>query len=109
MATVQLPLHDPMYINGVMTNVWVYFFQNLAGLNSGQVDISELEQLVKQLPLQSLQGQQQFEINEIRNQFSLASVSPIQADQVIPIIAVHLPSEQSMQLLTLPTQEVILE
>lgn len=103
----QVPLRDQMYINGVMANTWVYFFQRLADLNTGLVDLSELEQLVKQLPSQAIQGQQQFEINEIKNQIPLVPIFVQQIDHYIPAVAINLPGEQPMPLLPLPVQEVI--
>lgn len=103
----QVPLRDQMYINGVMATTWVYFFQRLASLNTGLVDLSELEQLTKQLPSQAIQGQQQFEIDGIKNQVSLIPIFVHQTDQVIPTVAINLPGEQPMSLLPLPVQEVI--
>lgn len=107
----QVPLRDPIYINGVMSSAWVSFFQRLASLDNdnGQADIIELEQLAKQLPSQAIQSQKQAEIHEIKSQVSLVPIPANQADQIIPPVAMVVSNEQCMPWLPLPIQEVILE
>lgn len=103
--STQVPLFEPIYSNGVMSQVWVMFFQKLAKLaNNADAngDILELIQLVHQLPSNALQTQLGFELNEIKNSFSFIPIYSHQTEEIPPIQAVFLCSEQPLPLSHLP-------
>lgn len=120
--TIQLPLYEPMYINGHLSPVWASFFDSIiALLNASQLaDLITLMQLASQLPDQSKQGQTALDMAHLADQFS--SVIANQSDQaqlgVIPITqqqnielqplqAVFLCANESLTQVSVPQFEVI--
>lgn len=121
--STQVPLFEPIYSNGIMSQVWVMFFQKLAKLannSNANGDILELIQLVHQLPNNALQTQLGFELNEMKNSFSFIpiylhqteEIPPIQAvflcsEQILPLSQIHQQDEHILPALTLPSSEII--
>lgn len=121
--STQVPLQEPIYLNGVLTQVWVMFFQKLAKLaNNADAngDLLELIQLVHQLPSNALQTQLSFELNEIKNSFShipiyshqSEEIPSIQAvflcsEQLLPLCNIQQQDEQTLPILSLPASEII--
>lgn len=121
--TSQVPVWQSMYVNGVMHQTWINFFERLAALAdvSNLVDLIELAQKAGELPAQAIQGQQGFDITSIQNQFfqeHLATIQdvnqfesiPIQIsvnDYLPPVQAVFLWPEQSISLAPIPSGEII--
>lgn len=119
----QVPLQQTMYANGVMSQVWIDFFERLATLKNeaNLIDLIELAQRVGELPSQAIQGQQGFDLAQIKNKFELSALYffqpnqafdfiPIQAPpdyEIPPIQAVFLCPEQSFCAADVPTLEVI--
>lgn len=62
----QVPIREPMYIDGVMTPTWLRFFEQLAALiNSGDLaDYVTLAQLANQLPTQAMLGQHELALQQ---------------------------------------------
>ena len=121
--STQVPLFEPIYSNGVISQVWVMFFLKLAKLaNNADAsgDIFELTQLANQLPNNAQQTQLGFELNELKNSFGFIPIYSQQAEEIPPVQAVFLCSEQILPLsqinqqneyilpaLTLPSSEII--
>ncbi|WP_151805378.1 hypothetical protein [Acinetobacter junii] len=119
----QVPLQQPMYFNGVMSQVWINFFERLATLKNEAdlIDLVELAQRVSELPSQAIQSQQGFDLEQIKNKFELSNMyftqpdqafdfTPIQisvAQEIPPVQAVFLCQEQLLSQVGLPTNEVI--
>lgn len=120
----QVPLREPIYINGVMSSIWLSFFERLSQLDNdnNQADIIEIEQLVKQLPIQAAQGQQQLDIDQIFNQSPPVATSHQDDNHIFPTVSISLVcdvglwpmsnitsvnQQHSMPLLELPLQGVI--
>lgn len=66
-GVMQLPLYEPIYINGQMTQTWAMFFQNLVNI-SNQIknqNLADLIKLANQLPDQSKQGQSALDFDNL--------------------------------------------
>ncbi|MFW2011595.1 hypothetical protein [Acinetobacter bereziniae] len=99
--STQVPLCEPIYSNGVMSQVWVMFFQKLAKLannSDANGDILELIQLVHQLPNNAQQAQLGFDLNDIQHSFDSIPIFTQQSEEMPPIQAVFLCSEQPLPL-----------
>ena len=121
--TTQVPLYEPIYINGGISNVWVMFFQKLARLaNNADAngDLLELIQLANQLPNNAQQAQQSADIADLQNQFSSITIHqsqnveipPVTAvflchDETMPLCAVQVSSNSTFPFLNLPSSEII--
>lgn len=121
--STQVPLYEPIYSNGVISQVWVMFFLKLAKLaNTADAngDISELIQLVHQLPNNAQQAQLVFDLSDIQHTFSSIpiftqqneEIPPVQAvflcsEQILPLTQIHQQNEQILPVLTLPSSEII--
>lgn len=121
--STQVPLYEPIYSNGVISQVWVMFFLKLAKLaNNADAngDILELIQLVHQLPNNAQQAQLIFDLSDTQNSFSSIPIFTQQNEEIPPVQAVFLCSEQPLPLsqfhlrnehilpaLTLPSSEII--
>ena len=119
----QVPLYEPIYINGAVSNVWVMFFQKLAQLaNKAETsgDLLELMQLANQLPSNAQQAQLRFEMSEFNNTFSAVPIAfessveipPVTAvflclDDVFPLNAVESSSQGELLISALPSSEII--
>lgn len=122
--TVQLPIRQPMYVNGLMHQVWIDFFEKLASLGDegNLIDLIELMQRVAELPSQAIQAQQGYDIaamqntvpvHQTHNQHKEYFLPPVsisshqEAQQLPPIQAVFLCPQQAIPALNLPGHEVI--
>ncbi|WP_151738247.1 hypothetical protein [Acinetobacter junii] len=102
----QVPLQQPMYFNGVMSQVWINFFERLATLKNEAdlIDLVELAQKVGELPSQAIQGQQAFDLEQIKNRFELSSLNSTQPNQAFDFIPIQIPVAQEIP----PVQAVFL-
>lgn len=120
---LQVPLHQPMYFNGVMSQVWINFFERLATLKNEAdlIDLVELAQRVGELPSQAIQSQQGFDFEQIKNKFELSILNSTQPNQAFDFIPIQIPvaqeippaqaaflcQEQLLGAVNVPTLEVI--
>lgn len=88
--SVQLPLYEPMYVNGQLSQVWAMFFESLVGLlnNETIADLIELLQLSSQLQNQAITGQASIDTAAMQSIVSLIAAS-ISLDPPIPLITQH--------------------
>lgn len=89
--TTQVPLYEPIYANGVISQVWVMFFDKLAKLaNNADAngDLLELIQLANQLPINAQQAQQGYDIAVIQDTFSTIPAHTNQDIEIPPLMAV---------------------
>lgn len=102
----QVPLQQPMYFNGVMSQVWINFFERLAALKNEAdlIDLVELAQRVGELPSQAIQSQQGFDLEQIKNKFELSALYFTQPDQAFDFIPIQIPVAQEIP----PVQAVFL-
>lgn len=102
----QVPLQQPMYVNGVMSQVWINFFERLAALKNEAdlIDLVELAQRVGELPSQAIQSQQGFDLEKIKNKFELSALYFTQPDQAFDFIPIQIPVAQEIP----PVQAVFL-
>lgn len=121
--TTQVPLYEPIYANGVISQVWVMFFDKLAKLaNNADAngDLLELIQLANQLPINAQQAQQGYDIAVIQDTFSTIpahtnqdiEIPPLMAvflchDEIMPLCAVQAFSDSVFPSLNLPSSEII--
>lgn len=107
--STQVPLYEPIYINGHMSNVWVMFFQKLARIanDADTGDLLTLVQLANQLPSNAQQGQTAFDIAELQNAFSAVPLHISQDVEIPPATAVFLCQQEVMPLVTPPSLEII--
>lgn len=121
--STQVPLYEPIYSNGVISQVWVMFFQKLAKLannTDANGDILELIQLANQLPTNAHLAQQGFDIAEMQNVFTTVpihqsyfeEIPPLQAvflcdQEIMPLCAIPMSIEPILPVVTLPSSEII--
>lgn len=104
--TTQVPLYEPIYANGVLSNVWMMFFQKLARLSNNadaNGDILELIQLSNQLPSNAQQAQQGADIVDLQNVFSSIPIHQSQNIEIPPVMAVFLCHDEIMPLCAMQT------
>ncbi|NNP70932.1 hypothetical protein [Acinetobacter sp. Ac_5812] len=90
----QVPIRQPMYVNGVMHQVWIDFFEKLAALTNTDdyIDLIELAQKAAELPSQATQGQQGFAISDLQNQFQqsfLPQIETLNTFDLVPICCIQ--------------------
>lgn len=119
----QVPLYEPIYSNGVISQVWVMFFQKLAKLannTDANGDILELIQLANQLSTNAHLAQQGLDIAEMQNVFTtvpihlnhIEEIPPLQAvflcdQKIMPLCAIPMSIEPVLPMVTLPSSEII--
>ena len=93
--TTQVPIQEPMYINGQLSQVWLMFFLRLSQVVSvdDQADLTEITQIAHQLPPQAIQNQTLLDLNAI--------------DQMQPLQAVFLLPEFHAPLAIVPSSEIL--
>lgn len=133
--TTQVPLQEPMYINGQLSQVWHMFFLRLsrvAAVDDG-VDLTNITQLAHQAPTQATQGQMLIDMGVLKESPPLMQQQahqkeipqPLQAvflhpDQYAPLaninitnshpnsfVSVNIPAEQDTQPVAIPPSEII--
>ncbi|WP_104488841.1 hypothetical protein [Acinetobacter indicus] len=133
--TTQVPIQEPIYVNGHISQVWLMFFMRLSKIASfgDAVDLRDITLLAHQLPTQASQGQMQFDIDSIKGtqipiqhesirqttphpvmqiQIQPMHIQPLQAvflcpDFLLPILDTQLQQQEKIQVINLPTSEVI--
>ncbi|WP_048766306.1 hypothetical protein [Acinetobacter sp. 243_ASPC] len=103
--STQVPLYEPIYSNGVISQVWVMFFQKLAKLannTDANGDILELIQLANQLPTNAHLAQQGFDIAEMQNVFTTVPIHQSHIEEMPPVLAVFLCDQEIMPLCAIP-------
>lgn len=93
--TTQVPIQEPMYINGQLSQVWYMFFLRLSQVASvdDQADLAEITQMAHQLPPQAIQNQTLLDLSAI--------------DQMQPLQAVFLSPESHAPLAIVPSSEIL--
>lgn len=81
----QVPIQQQMYINGLMHQVWIDFFERLANLNNeaDAISVFELAQLSGELPSVAALGQLGFDIDQLKQAHDLFVENTLNALQVI--------------------------
>lgn len=109
----QVPIQQPIYVNGVMHQTWINFFERLAALSSSadMIQLIELAQKVgEQLNSQSLLWQQGVDIASVQNNLELAyrqDASSIDKFESVPIpIFVQQHCFDSVPIFSPQTQEI---
>ena len=120
--TTQVPIQEPMYINGQLSQVWLMFFLRLSQVASvdDQVDLTEITQMVHQLPAQATQGQILMDIGVLKESPPLMQQQahqkeipkPLQAvflhpDQYAPLVSANINQQALTPTINLPSVEVI--
>lgn len=69
----QVPIQQTMYVNGLMHQTWVRFFERLSNLRNDAdlIDIIELNQVANEMPSQAIQGQFGFDLEAQQQSFDL--------------------------------------
>lgn len=120
--TTQVPIQEPMYVNGHLSQVWHMFFYRLSKVAStdDQVDLTDITQLAHQLPTQATQGQmlidlgvlkglqpllhQQFNKDEMHQPLHAVFLHP---DPHAPLANINFNHQAFTQPTNLPTGEVL--
>ena len=120
--TTQVPIQEPMYINGQLSQVWLMFFLRLSQVASvdDQVDLTEITQMVHQLPAQATQGQILMDVSALKDMQPLIQQQTIQSeipqplqavflhpDQYVPLVSANINQQVLMPTINLPSVEVI--
>lgn len=120
--TTQVPIQEPMYVNGHLSQVWHMFFYRLSKVAStdDQVDLAEITQIAHQLPTQATQGQMLIDLGVLKGlqpllhqQFNKDEIhQPLQAvflcpDSYAPLTNTHIAHQVFTQPINLPTGEVL--
>lgn len=93
--TTQVPIREPMYINGQLSQVWYMFFLRLSQVAAvdDQADLAEITQLAHQSPPQATQNQTLLDLSAI--------------DKIQPLQAVFLLPEIHAPLAIVPSSEIL--
>lgn len=107
--TTQVPIQEPMYVNGHLSQVWHMFFLRLSQVVSidDQADLTEITQIAHQLPTQAIQNQMLLDVGVIKNNSSMVLVSQPPQDQIHPLQAVFLHPESHAPLVVMPSSEIL--
>lgn len=107
--TTQVPIQEPMYINGQLSQVWLMFFLRLSQVVSvdDQVDLTEITQMAHQLPPQALQNQTLLDLSAIKDELYVVPIQQATQDQIQPLQAVFLLPEFHAPLAIMPPSEIL--
>ena len=107
--TTQAPIQEPMYINGQLSQVWYMFFLRLSQVAAvdDQVDLTEITQMVHQLPAQATQGQILMDVSALKDMQPLIQQQTIQSEIPQPLQAVFLLPEFHAPLAIVPSSEIL--
>lgn len=120
--TTQVPIQEPMYVNGHLSQVWHMFFFRLSQVVSvdDQADLTNITQLTHQLPTQATQGQMLIDLGALKGlqpllhqQFNKDEIhQPLQAvflcpDSYAPLTNTHIAHQVFTPTTNLPTGEVL--
>lgn len=108
--TTQVPIQEPMYINGQLSQVWLMFFLRLSQVVSvdDQVDLTEITQMVHQLPAQATQGQILMDVSALKDVQPLIQQQTIQSETPQPLQAVFLHPDQYAPLVSANINQQVL-
>ena len=120
--TTQVPIQEPMYINGQLSQVWHMFFLRLSQVAAvdDQSDLAEITQLAHQSPSHAMQGQMLIDVSALKDiqpltqQHAIQSEipQPLQAvflhpDQYAPLVSANIDQQVITLTVNLPSVEVI--
>ena len=107
--TTQVPIQEPMYINGQLSQVWLMFFLRLSQVVSvdDQADLAKITQIAHQAPTQATQGQILFDIGVLKDMQPLIQQQTIQSETPQPLQAVFLLPEFHAPLAIVPSSEIL--
>ena len=107
--TTQVPIQEPMYVNGHLSQVWHMFFLRLSQVVSidDQADLVEITQIAHQLPPQATQNQMLLDLNIIKGSLGTVSIPQIPQEYIQPLQAVFLPPELHAPLAVMPSSEIL--
>lgn len=120
--TTQVPIQEPMYVNGYLSQVWLMFFLRLSQVASvdDQVDLTEITQMAHQLPPQATQGQMLIDLSVLKGVQPLMCQQPdkheihqplhavfLHPDPHAPLANINFNYQAFTQPINLPTGEVI--
>ena len=107
--TTQVPLQEPMYINGQLSRVWHMFFLRLSQVAAvdDQADLTEITQLVHQSPPQAIQNQTLLDLSAIKDELYVVPIQQATQDQIQPLQAVFLLPEFHAPLAIVPSSEIL--
>ena len=107
--TTQVPLQEPMYINGQLSQVWHMFFLRLSQVAAvdDQADLTEITQLVHQSPPQAIQNQTLLDLSAIKDELYVVPIQQATQDQIQPLQAVFLLPEFHAPLAIVPSSEIL--
>ena len=107
--TTQVPIQEPMYVNGYLSQVWLMFFLRLSQAASvdDQVDLTEITQMAHQLPPQAIQNQTLLDLSAIKDELYVAPIQQATQDQIQPLQAVFLMPEFHAPLAIVPSSEIL--
>lgn len=88
--TTQVPIQEPLYVNGHLSQVWHMFFLRLSQVVSidDQTDLAEITQIVHQLPAQATQNQMLLDLNVIKGSLGTVSIPQIPQELHAPLAIV---------------------
>ena len=107
--TTQVPIQEPMYINGQLSQVWLMFFLRLSQVASvdDAVDLTNITQLAHQAPTQATQGQMLIDIGVLKESPPLMQQQAHQKEIPQPLQAVFLLPEFHAPLAIMPSSEIL--
>ena len=108
--TTQVPIQEPMYVNGHLSQVWHMFFYRLSKVAStdDQVDLTDITQLAHQLPPQAMQNQMLLDLNVIKGSLGTVSIPQIPQEYIQPLQAVFLHPDQYAPLVSANINQQVL-
>ena len=107
--TTQVPIQEPMYIHGKLSQVWHMFFLRLspAAAVDDQADLTEITQLAHQSPPQAIQNQALLDLSAIKDELYVVPIPQTTQDQIQPLQAVFLLPEIHAPLAIVPSSEIL--
>ena len=107
--TTQVPIQEPMYINGQLSQVWLMFFLRLSQVAAvdDQTNLAEITQLAHQAPTQATQGQMLIDIGALKDMQPLIQQQTIQSETLQPLQAVFLLPKLPAPLAIMPSSEIL--
>lgn len=107
--TTQVPIQEPLYVNGHLSQVWHMFFLRLSQVVSidDQADLAEITQIAHQLPPQAMQNQMLLDLNVLKDSSNIISIPQTPQEQIQPLQAVFLQPKLHAPLAVMPSSEIL--
>ena len=107
--TTQVPIQEPMYINGQLSKVWHMFFLRLSQVAAvdDKADLTKITQLAHQSPPQAIQNQTLLDLSAIKDELYVVPIQQTIQDQIQPLQAVFLLPEFHAPLAIVPSSEIL--